>query len=98
MKKIYDFIENTVGIDKVAHFFGVAFVAIIVSLVFAKVNPGYHPATYAACGFVGGGIVAIAKEALDFFSGNDFENFDLMDIAYSVLGAFVSFLVALALL
>lgn len=97
MKKLKEFIDK-VGMDKVAHFFGVAFVALIVSLVFAKVNPGYHPAAYAACGFVGGVIVAIAKETLDFFSGNDFENFDLMDIAYSVLGAFVSFLVALALL
>lgn len=97
MKKLNDFIEK-VGMDKVAHFFGIAFVALIVSLVFTKANPGEPSATYAACGFIGGVIVAIAKEGLDFFSGNSFENFSLSDIAAGVVGAFVAFLVALALI
>ncbi len=96
MKRLNDFIEK-VGMDKVAHFFGVAFVALVISLVFTKTNPGEPSATYAACGFIGGVIIALAKEALDFFTGNDFENFDLSDLAASVIGAFASFLLALAL-
>ena len=96
MKKLKEFIDK-VGMDKVAHFFGVAFVTLIVSLVFNKANPGFHPVTYAACGFIGGALVAIGKEAADFFSGDDFENFNYMDVAYSILGAFVSFLLALSL-
>lgn len=96
MKKLNAFIEK-VGMDKVAHFFGIAFVALIVSLVFTKANPGEPSATYAACGFIGGVIVAIAKEAVDFFSGNSFENFSLADIAAGAVGAFMSFLVVLAL-
>lgn len=94
MKKLNDFIEK-VGMDKVAHFFGIALVALIVSLVFTKANPGEPAATYAACGFIGGVIVAIAKEAVDFFSGNQFETFSLSDIAAGATGAFVASLVAL---
>lgn len=56
MKKLNEFIEK-VGMDKVAHFFGIALVALIVSLVFTKANPGEPAATYAACGFIGGVIV-----------------------------------------
>lgn len=97
MRKLNDFIEK-VGMDKVAHVFGVAFVALIVSLVFTKANPGEPSATYAACGFIGGVVVAIAKEAVDFFTGNSFETFDLDDIAAGVIGAFAAFLVVLILL
>ena len=92
MKKLNDFIEK-VGMDKVAHFFGIAFVALIVSLVFTKVNPGEPSATYAACGFIGGFIAAVAKEYADYRTGT---SFDLADLASGVVGAFVSFLIALA--
>ncbi len=97
MKKLNEFIEK-VGMDKVAHFFGIAFVALVVALVFTKTDPGYPSATYAACGFIGGMIVAIGKEAVDFFTGTSFENFSLSDIAAGAVGAFLSFLVALALI
>ena len=97
MKKLRELIEK-VGMDKVAHFFGIAFVALVVALIFAKTDPGYPSATYAACGFIGGMIVAIAKEGVDFFSGTSFENFSLSDIAAGAVGAFLSFLVALVLI
>lgn len=97
MKKLNEFIEK-VGMDKVAHFFGIAFVALVVALIFAKTDPGYPSATYAACGFIGGMIVALGKEAVDFFTGTSFENFSLSDIAAGAVGAFLSFLVALALI
>lgn len=96
MKKLNDFIEK-VGMDKVAHFFGIAFVALIVALIFTKANPGEPSATYAACGFIGGMIVAFAKEGVDFFSGNSFENFSWSDIGAGFVGALVAFVVALAL-
>ena len=44
MKKLNEFIEK-VGMDKVVHFFGIALVALIVSLVFTKANPGEPAAT-----------------------------------------------------
>lgn len=97
MKKLNELIEK-VGMDKVAHLFGIAFVALVISLVFTKTNPGEPSATYAACGFIGGMIVAVAKEAVDFFTGTSFENFSLSDIAAGAVGAFVAFLVALALI
>lgn len=97
MKKLKELIEK-VGMDKVAHFFGIAFVALAVAIIFAKTDPGYPSATYAACGFIGGMIVAIGKEAVDFFTGTSFENFSLSDIAAGAVGAFLSFLVALALI
>lgn len=97
MKKLNELIEK-VGMDKVAHLFGIAFVALVISLVFTKANPGEPSATYAACGFIGGMIVAVAKEAVDFFTGTSFENFSLSDIAAGAVGASVAFLVALALI
>lgn len=95
MKKIYDFIENTVGMDKVAHFFGVAFLSLVVAIAYAKVAAGYSPLTYAAWGFICGVMVSIVKEMVD--AAND-RKFDFGDIAASSVGAFMSFLVALVLL
>ena len=42
MKKLNEFIEK-VGMDKVAHFFGIALVALIVSLVFTRPTQASHP-------------------------------------------------------
>ena len=36
MKKLYDLVENKLGIDKVAHFFGVMVFAVLISLVFSN--------------------------------------------------------------
>lgn len=89
MKKLYDLIENVFGMDKVAHFFGVAFVAVLVSLVFAKVDTGDTSWVYAFEGLVAGVIVAVLKEIFDFFNNR---TFDTKDILAGFVGAFVSFL------
>lgn len=89
MKKLYDLIENVFGMDKVAHFFGVAFVAVLVSLIFAKVDTGDTSFVYAFEGLVTGVIVAVLKEVFDFFNNR---SFDIKDILAGFVGAVVSFL------
>ncbi len=94
MNKIKELI-NKIGMDKMVHFFAVAYTSIVLSLVIAKCNPGYPSATYAAWGFIGGFAVAIAKEYADYRTGT---SFDLADLAAGVVGAFVSFLIVLAVI
>ncbi len=95
MKKIYDFVEQTLGIDKAAHFFGVAFIALVVTLVATHTNPGFDGWTYGAVGVLGGIVVAVAKEVVDFCNGRPF---GIGDIAAGVLGSIMSFLAAGVLL
>lgn len=96
MKRLYDFVEKTVGMDKVAHFFGIAFIALCVALLYAHViAPGHTTLTYSAWAFIFGVAVAVGKECVDVMNDREF---DLSDIAAGVVGAFVSFLVVLVLL
>jgi VanZ family protein len=92
MNKIKELI-NKIGMDKMVHFFAVAYIALVIALVIATCNPGYPSATYAAWGFIGGFVSAVAKEYADYRTGTCF---DLADLAAGVVGAFVSFLIALA--
>lgn len=77
--------------DKVAHFFGVAFVALVVALIFVNVNTGYDGWTYGAAGCIGGIVVALAKETVDFCNNR---SFDMGDVAAGVLGAIVATIAA----
>lgn len=88
MKKLYELIENVVGMDKVAHFFGVAFIAAFVSLMFHGVDVGDTSWVYAFEGLVAGVVVAVAKEVFDFCNNR---SFDVKDIVAGVFGAAVSF-------
>lgn len=83
---------NKIGMDKMVHFFAVAYIALVIALVIAQCNPGYPSATYAAWGFIGGFVSAVAKEYADYRTGT---SFDIADLAAGVIGAFVSFLIAL---
>lgn len=94
MKRLYDFVEKVVGMDKVAHFFGVAFVALVVALVYEKVAPCHSALTYAAWAFVFGVCLGFGKETVDAMNGR---RYDLGDVAASAVGAFVAFVAALAL-
>lgn len=95
MKKIYDFVEKKVGMDKVARFFVAAFVAIVVGMLFAKVDDGYSSWVYAAEGFLAGFLVTVGKEVFDFFNGRPF---DVKDILAGVVGCFVAYLITGVLL
>lgn len=89
MKKIYGFIEQKLGMDKVAHFFGVAVVAVMISLIFNKLDMGFSSWVYAGEGLFAGVLVAIGKEVFDFFNGR---KFDVKDILAGVIGCVVAFL------
>ncbi len=90
MRKLNEMIER-VGMDRVAHFIGILTVTFLTALVFAKVDPGYAAEVYAAEGAIGGVLVAIAKEAADYFDSTDDDAFDLIDLAAGVLGACLGF-------
>lgn len=75
--------------DKVAHFFGVAVVAVMISLIFSKLDMGYSSWVYAAEGALAGVLVAIGKEVFDFFNGR---KFDVKNILAGVIGCVVAFL------
>lgn len=89
MKKLYDLVESKIGMDKVAHFFGIAMVAMLVSLLFTKVNAGESSWVYAAVGLLAGFFVAVLKEVVDFFNNRPF---DVKDILAGVVGGVMSFL------
>ncbi len=89
MKELYNLIENKIGMDKVAHFFGVGFIAFIVALIFTKTNPNETSWVHAFIGFFAGGVVAVVKEAIDFCYGRIP---DKIDILAGLLGATIAFL------
>lgn len=89
MKFLYDFVEKKLGMDKVAHFLGIALVAVAVALVSSKVETVGVSWTFAFVGFLTAVAVAILKEVFDFF--ND-RAFDVKDILAGVVGAMVAFL------
>ena len=89
MKSLYDLVENKLGMDKVAHFLGIAFVAVLVSLLFAKTNAGESSWVYAATGLLAGFLVAVFKEVFDFLNNRAF---DVKDILAGVAGGVVAFL------
>lgn len=91
METLYDFVENKLGMDKVAHFLGIALVALVASLVSSRVETVGISWTYALVGFMVGAAVAVMKEVFDFFNGR---TFDVKDILAGIAGALVSFLVA----
>ena len=95
MKKLYELIEQKVGMDKVAHFFGVALIAAFVSLLFHGVDAGDTSWTYACEGLMAGVVVAVAKEVFDFCNNR---SFDVKDILAGVFGAAVAFLIVGVLL
>lgn len=91
MKELYSLIENKIGMDKVAHFFGIAFIAIVVALLFMKINQGYSTWVNAFIGFFVGAVVAVFKEVFDFFNNR---MPDKWDILAGVLGGVIAFLCA----
>jgi hypothetical protein len=83
------------GMDKVAHFFGIGVISLIVSLIFAKFDTGYPAIIYAVEGLIAGGLVAVAKEAWDFCNGGEF---DTKDIIAGLIGSAIAFIAILLLL
>lgn len=90
MKQIYDFVEKKVGMDKVAHLFGIAYIATITSMLFAKVDAGYTSWVYAAEGTLAGIVVIVGKEVFDFFNDRPFDVKDILAGAAGCLAAFFS--------
>lgn len=91
MKELYSLIEEKIGMDKVAHFFGIAFIAIVVAMVFAETTPDNVSWAYAFMGFIAGAVVALFKEVFDYLCGR---SFDGMDIIAGIAGGAVAFLCA----
>ena len=85
----FDKIITRIGLDKIAHMFIIAFVTVIFAMVFCKTTPDYSSWVYAACGLVGGIIVAVLKEVFDFFYG---KWFDTKDILWGIAGGVIAFL------
>ena len=87
MKCYRQFIEK-VGMDKVAHFFGVAFLAVFISLFMYRADGSNTSWVYAFDGLFAGIIIAVAKELFDMFDGGEF---DIKDIWAGLIGAVVAF-------
>ena len=87
MKCYRQFIEK-VGMDKVAHFFGVAFLAVFISLFMYRADGSNTSWVYAFEGLFAGIIIAVAKELFDMFDGGEF---DIKDIWAGLAGAVVAF-------
>lgn len=85
----FDKILTKIGLDKIAHMFIIAYIATILAMIFDKIIPGHSSWTYAASGLFGGIVVAILKEACDFFYG---KWFDLKDILWGAIGGIIAFL------
>jgi VanZ family protein len=90
MKELYNLIENKIGIDKVAHFLGIALIAVAMALVFAKTTPDLVSWCYGAMGAVAGAVVAVLKEVFDFFNNR---KFDTKDILAGIAGCVVALVV-----
>lgn len=86
MKELYKLIEEKIGMDKVAHFFGIALVAVVLALFFSRTNPDLGSWTYGAMGAIGGCTLAVLKEAFDFLNGR---KFDCNDLLAGVIGSAV---------
>ena len=69
--------------------FVIAFVTVILAMIFYKITPGYSSWAYSASGLFGGIVVAILKEVCDFFYG---KWFDLKDILWGAIGGIIAFL------
>lgn len=95
MKELYKLIEEKIGMDKVAHFFGIAFIVVVVAMLFMKINQGYSTWINSFIGFFVGCVVAVFKEVFDFFNGR---MPDKGDILAGVLGGVIAFLCAGVLL
>lgn len=90
MKQIYDFVEKKVGMDKVAHLFGIAYIATITSMLFAKIDVGYISWVYAAEGALAGIVLIVGKEVFDFFNDRPFDTNDILAGATGCVAAFLS--------
>ena len=91
MKELYKLIEEKIGMDKVAHFFGIAFIVIVVALVFTKTTPDNISWAYAFMGFIAGSVIALFKEVFDYLCGRSFDN---KDIVAGLVGGLIAFLCA----
>lgn len=91
MRELYKLIEEKIGMDKVAHFFGIAFIAIVVAMIFTKTNPDETSWVHAFIGFFAGAVIAVFKEVFDFCNGR---MPDKIDILAGVIGGAVAFLCA----
>ncbi len=90
MKSLYWLVEQKFGLDKVTHFFAVALVGVVASLLFAKFDAGDSSWVYALEGFGVAVVVAVLKEVVDFMCNR---SFDIGDIRFGVYGAALSLLI-----
>lgn len=86
----FDKIVSKIGLDKIAHMFGIAFVCVIMALIFWKTTPELISWAYAFIGFFCGFVVAIFKEVFDFTSDKPF---DMKDIGWGMIGNFIAFII-----
>ena len=86
----FDKIVAKIGLDKIAHMFGIAYIATIMALVFWKITPDFSSWVYAVCGFAFVVFVIVLKELLDFFCNKPF---DTHDVAWGMVGNLFSFFI-----
>lgn len=74
----FDSLISKIGMDKVAHFFGLACVTFLFSLLYGQCHPDAHPWECALAGSIVGFLVAFGKEVADKCVGKYFDTCDLL--------------------
>ena len=87
MKWLTKLIEK-VGMDKVAHFFGGATIALAITLILCFIGTTESAASYSVIGVNAALIIGVAKELLD-------SEFNIKDVFATVLGGILAVIISL---
>lgn len=87
MKWLTKLIEK-VGMDKVAHFFGGATLALTITLILCFIGTTKSAASYSVIGVNAALIIGVAKELLD-------SEFNIKDVFATVLGGILAVIISL---
>ena len=87
MKWLTKLIEK-VGMDKVAHFFGGATLALAITLILCFIGTTKSAASYSVIGVNAALIIGVAKELLD-------SEFNIKDVFATVLGGILAVIISL---
>ena len=87
MKWLTKLIEK-VGMDKVAHFFGGATIALVITLILCFIGTTKSAASYSVIGVNAALIIGVAKELLD-------SEFNIKDVFATVLGGILAVIISL---
>ena len=88
MKNFITKITEKVGIDKVAHFFGGATVALAITLILCFIGTTQSAASYSVIGVNAALIIGVVKELLD-------SDFNIKDVFVTTLGGMLAVVVSL---